>query len=52
MGLTLAGVASMGKMKPESKMDGTMIKIAMNMACCWVFEMSEMSKPKEIITAT
>ncbi len=52
MPLTAVGIASIGKMNPESKIEGTIIKIATNMACCCVCETREISNPKEIITAT
>ncbi|OPZ59983.1 MAG: hypothetical protein BWY87_00722 [Deltaproteobacteria bacterium ADurb.Bin510] len=36
---------AIGKTKPESKKSGWMKKKVVIMACCWVLEMTEISRP-------
>lgn len=46
-----SGMASNENRKPYNKIEGKIINIAKNMACCCIFAKSDINKPREIITA-
>ena len=47
-----SGIASIGKINTDSSIEGIIINIAKNIACCWVWETVEIKSPNAIIAAT